>query len=64
MGRIKTTLIKRISRELIEKHGQDFKRDFSENKTIISKYAEIHSKKLRNVITGYITHLKKYSDDL
>lgn len=63
MGRIKTTLIKRISKELLKKHGSHFKRTFKANKEIIPKFAEIHSKKLRNVIAGYITHLKKTKDD-
>ena len=64
MGRIKTKLIKRSAKELMQKYGQHFKKDFTENKIIIAKFAEIHSKKLRNIIAGYITHLKRNSDDL
>jgi len=63
MGRIKTKLIKRIGKELLKRHSSEFKKTFNENKLIIPKYAEIHSKKLRNVIVGYITHLKRNKDD-
>ena len=59
MGRIKTTLIKRVSKQLIREHGKDFKKDFDENKTLVSKYADIPSKKIRNVIAGYVTRLVK-----
>jgi len=59
MGRIKTTFIKRKTKELHKVHGEKFSTDFSENKKITSQYVEVHSKKLRNVIAGYMTRLKK-----
>ncbi|MFH2028761.1 MAG: 30S ribosomal protein S17e [Nanoarchaeota archaeon] len=55
MGRIKTKLVKRITKELIKQHGEKLKTDFEENKKIISGLAEISSKKVRNVIAGYTT---------
>jgi len=58
MGRIKTTFVKQVSRELYEKHGDRFTRDFSKNKQVVKQLAEIKSKKLMNTITGYITSLK------
>ncbi|MBS3112502.1 30S ribosomal protein S17e [Candidatus Woesearchaeota archaeon] len=63
MGRIKNKLIKRTAKELLQKYGVNFKKTFEENKQIIPKYAKINSKKLRNVIVGYITHLKKTRED-
>lgn len=63
MGRIKTTQIKRISKEILQKYGTSFKRTFKENKEIIPQFAKIHSKKLKNIIVGYVTHLKKTKDD-
>lgn len=57
MGRIKTALIKRVTQELVERHRQDFKKTFEENKVLVSQYADITSKKLRNVIAGYVTRL-------
>ena len=58
MGRIKTTFIKNVGRELYEKHGDKFTTDFSKNKQVLKQLAEIKSKKLMNAITGYITSLK------
>ena len=63
MGRIKTKLIKRITNKLVAEHRQDFKQDYEENKKIVEKYADIPSKKLRNVIAGYITRLVKAKED-
>ena len=57
MGRIRSTFFKRTGTNLVKKHPDKFKSDFQHNKTMISEVAEIHSKKLRNVIAGYITHL-------
>jgi len=57
MGRIKTQQTKRVSFELIKKHGNSFKKDFNENKEIVESFVELRSKKLRNTITGYVTRL-------
>ncbi len=59
MGRIKTKLTKRISNELVNEHGSEFKKDFEENKQIVTKFTDVESKKLRNVIAGYVTRLVK-----
>ncbi|MEM4817154.1 MAG: 30S ribosomal protein S17e, partial [Desulfurococcaceae archaeon] len=44
-------------RELIEKYRELFTRDFEHNKRIIVKLINVKSKKLRNQIAGYVTHL-------
>lgn len=59
MGRIKTTLVKRTGAELFHSNQDKFKIDFDHNKKIVMELAIIHSKKLRNVIAGYITKLVK-----
>lgn len=59
MGRIKTTLIKRTALKLFEQHKKEFKADFNENKKLVEGFADIPSKKLKNVIAGYITRLVK-----
>jgi len=59
MGRIKTTFIKRKTKELLKKHGDSFTTDFSKNKEIAGRHIEVQSKKLRNVIAGYMTRLKR-----
>ncbi|MEM0004583.1 MAG: 30S ribosomal protein S17e [Desulfurococcaceae archaeon] len=57
MGKVKTKLVKRAARELLEKYPDLFKRDFNYNKQVVSKLTITSSKKLRNQIAGYITHL-------
>lgn len=59
MGRIKTMLIKRTSNTLIRKYPNKFTENFDENKKLVEEVAEIQSKKLRNVIAGYISRLTK-----
>ena len=61
MGRIRTTLIKRTGETLIKKYHGRFQADFEINKKILNEVAEIYSKKLRNLIAGYITHLVKHT---
>lgn len=62
MGRIKTSLIKRVTKELIEKHKGEFTEDFSKNKVVVSKHAVIQSKKLRNIVAGFATRLTRRGD--
>jgi len=57
MGRIKTTMIKRTGNKLVNQHRASFKPTFDENKEILPKFVNIPSKKLRNVLAGYITRL-------
>ncbi|MCK5281793.1 MAG: 30S ribosomal protein S17e [Nanoarchaeota archaeon] len=59
MGRIKSKILKGWSKRIIEKHSDKFDTDFNKNKEVVSKYADISCKKLRNIIAGYVTRLKK-----
>ena len=59
MGRIKTTLVKRTGEQIVSKYPDKFQADFEHNKRALAEVAEIHSKKLRNVIAGYIVKLVK-----
>ncbi|MFH1456397.1 MAG: 30S ribosomal protein S17e [archaeon] len=63
MGRIKTMMIKRNVRKLREIHKDKFKKIFDENKKIVSEVAKIPSKKIRNIVAGYITRLEKKEED-
>ena len=63
MGRIKTQLIKRTTFKLMELHRDEFKKDYNTNKELVSKFAIIHGKKIRNVIAGYITRLMKKGEE-
>ena len=64
MGRIKTKLIKRVSKSLVARYGEKFKEDFNENKKVVSELTRIPSKKLRNNIAGYVTRLTKGREEL
>ena len=59
MGRIKTVLIKRQTKELLKQYGDKFTSDFAQNKLLVTQYMKIPSKKLRNVVAGYVTRLRK-----
>ena len=58
MGNIRTTFVKRMSKELIETHS-DFTTDFETNKILVSEYSTVSTKHLRNKIAGYVTRLVK-----
>ena len=57
MGRIKSTLIKRTSRKLIENSDESFGKTFEENKKSLGN--TLPSKRMKNRIAGYITRLKR-----
>lgn len=60
MGRIKTKQIKAVTNAAYEKHKDKFTTSFEENKKVVAEiHEEIESKKLRNVLAGYATRLKK-----
>lgn len=57
MGRIKSTLVKRTSKQLIEKSSDSFDKTFEANKKALGN--ALQSKKMRNKIAGYIARIKK-----
>ena len=59
MGRIKTKFIKRKTKDLLKLHGEHFTTDFNQNKVLADQHIKVESKKLRNIIAGYMTRLKK-----
>ncbi len=62
MGRIKTTPIKRISQKLVRENKDKFKPDFAKNKKLVTEMLDVPSKKLRNIIAGYVTRLVKQKE--
>lgn len=57
MGNIRIKQIKKAARELVEKAEKELSSVFEENKKIAEKYFEFSSKKQRNLVVGYATHL-------
>ncbi|ORZ00812.1 40S ribosomal protein S17 [Syncephalastrum racemosum] len=59
MGRVRTKTVKKASRVLIEKYYPRLTLDFQTNKRIVDEVAILQSKRLRNKIAGFTTHLMK-----
>eukprot|EP00244_Chara_vulgaris_P010213 TRINITY_DN461_c0_g1_i1.p2 TRINITY_DN461_c0_g1~~TRINITY_DN461_c0_g1_i1.p2 ORF type:complete len:154 (-),score=40.44 TRINITY_DN461_c0_g1_i1:1054-1515(-) len=59
MGRVRTKTVKKASRVIIEKYYSRMTLDFQTNKKIAEEVAIIPSKRLRNKIAGFATHLMK-----
>merc|ERR1711890_106706 len=59
MGRVRTKTVKRASKVMIERFYPKLTLDFETNKRLTSELAVIQSKRLRNKIAGYTTHLMK-----
>ncbi len=59
MGKVRIGLVKRTARRLLSSHPDLFSEDFQQNKELVKKLVIVNSKKLRNQIAGYITHLLK-----
>merc|ERR1712144_96094 len=59
MGRVRNKTVKRSSKKIIERYYQRLTLDFNTNKRICDEVAVIPSKKLRNKIAGFTTHMMK-----
>mmetsp|Transcript_24590 Transcript_24590/g.64211 ORF Transcript_24590/g.64211 Transcript_24590/m.64211 type:complete len:132 (-) Transcript_24590:70-465(-) len=59
MGRVRTKTVKKAARVIVEKYFPKLTLDFQVNKKIAEEVATIPSKRLRNKIAGFTTHLMK-----
>ncbi len=59
MGKIRTTMVKRTARKLLENYPELFTDSFEHNKIVVRKLVDVESKRVKNKIAGYITHLVK-----
>jgi small subunit ribosomal protein S17e len=57
MGRIKSAIIKRTATKLLQENPELFSGDFERNKKLLHEL--IASKKIRNMVAGYITRIVK-----
>lgn len=57
MGKVRTVLVKRLSRELVDRYSDSFTTDFDQNKEVVDELLTNTTKRLRNRIAGYVTRL-------
>ena len=60
MGRIKSMLIKRTSKNLLKEENV-FSQDFEKNKKVLG--STMPSKRLRNKIAGYVSRLNRQKNE-
>ena len=56
-------MVKRVTKQLVGEHPDEFSEDFNKNKVTLKKYTDITSPKLRNVIAGYVVRLVKQAKE-
>ncbi|EKE37129.1 hypothetical protein ENUP19_0009G0067 [Entamoeba nuttalli] len=59
MGGVRTKTVKRAARNIIEKYYPLLTLDFHTNKRVVDEVAIVETKRLRNKIAGFITHLMR-----
>ncbi|GIX62092.1 ribosomal protein RPS17 [Babesia caballi] len=58
-GRVRTKTVKRAARQIVEKYYAKLGLDFHFNKKVAEEVAQIPSKRMRNKVAGFITHLMR-----
>ena len=58
MGKVRTDTVKRAARELVEKFPDRFTNEYEANKLAVNELMRAPSKKLRNLIAGYVPRMK------
>lgn len=59
MGRVRTKTVKRSARLIVERFYPKLGMDFHMNKRVTDEVAVLPSKRMRNKIAGFITHLMR-----
>lgn len=55
MGSIRSTTVKRIAEDLVNRSGATFSKDFNSNRNIVKSMISGTTKKTLNSIAGYVT---------
>ena len=63
MGKIRPRYIKRAAEELISLYGDKASKDFEANKELVNAVAKVPSKRIRNKIAGYVTHVVRMESE-
>lgn len=59
MGNIRSTYIKRIAVQLVERFPNEFTDDYEHNKRKVSELTDVRSVMMRNRIAGYVTRFRQ-----
>jgi len=54
MGRVRTKMVKSISKKLVDNNPEKFSTDFEKNKKILEEMQLFTDKPVRNKVAGYI----------
>nr|6ZU5_SR0 Chain SR0, eS17 [Paranosema locustae] len=57
MGRVRNSNVKRAAKNIVEKYFPKLDCDFHHNKRVLESVTEIQTKRFKNQIAGYVTHL-------
>lgn len=64
MGRVKTSKVKRLAKEIFERYSSEINENFEKNKVLVKKVLEGNiSKKIINLVAGYLTNLVKQKSE-
>lgn len=58
MGRIKSKLVRRIGNQILEASPESFSKSFEQNKKSLGSNT-LPSKRIRNMVAGYLSRVKK-----
>lgn len=63
MGNIRTSQIKRLSKQIVRDFHDQLSTDFQNNKHVVEEVCSPMSKKMRNLIAGYTTRIMRQFKD-
>lgn len=56
MGRVKNVAIKNLGKDMLKQHPEEKPSNFDEAKSFVTKNKKIESKRIRNMVAGYIAN--------
>jgi small subunit ribosomal protein S17e len=59
MGRIKTSFVKHVAKDLLEKYPDKFSTNYEKNKNDLKEVMIFESKRMRNTVAGYLSVIKR-----
>ncbi len=63
MGNIRTSQIKRLSKQIVRDFHDQLNTDFQNNKHVVEEVCTAMSKRMRNQIAGYVTNIMRQFKD-